>query len=209
MATAMNELMLETTIQLFRVIGDNTDRERIEGELKQRNLCTSSFVFREFLRTIINDLIFVHKRVQEMTEEADGKIALSKISIMMGKGSGNFSFRSAQRLHYITATILDGFDRTRVPRQRVLDYLERMTKTFVNDFLNSICLKMIELFLSGAAANWTEIATKSKTSDKGNLFHQCHLSLLAQPYSSINISQRYERQKAPWLILKANAMIGC
>lgn len=150
-----NNLLLETTIQLFRVYSRDEIKQDIEKELIGKRLYSTSFVFREFLRTVINDLWYVHRMVNnELQADADGKVALSKLSMFLGEGKGNYSDRSVRRLHHIVGLILANFQHTNVSRTRLLDFLERITQDFIEDFfeftspngeiITIICLCSIE-----------------------------------------------------------------
>lgn len=139
MALAITNLLLETTIQLFRVYGREEIKEKINDELIGKNLFSTSFVFREFLRTVINDLWFVYSKVKyELHADSDGKVSLAKLSSFLGEGQGNFSDRSARRLHHIIALILGSFEHTTVPQARLLARLERITEDFLQDFFEFI-----------------------------------------------------------------------
>jgi hypothetical protein len=117
MAPEMIELLLETTIQLYRVAGVTEVKREINRELHGKQVCTTSFVFRESLRTIINDVAYVHRIAEQIPEGQDGRVALGRLVNVLASGPGNFSPRSRQRGQYVVAEILDSFNQNcrRVP----------------------------------------------------------------------------------------------
>ena len=133
-ATKKRGLMLETTVQIDRIAGDFKRREKTISGLYNRPLFTTSFVFREFLRTIITDIIFVHDAVEKIEPKLDTRVALSNLLAFLGSGQGNFSARSAQRQKYILAEIVDFFGEVRIDRRRLLDMLERLVEQWIDDF---------------------------------------------------------------------------
>jgi hypothetical protein len=132
--TTPKKLLLETTVQLLRVAGGPENRKKVSGEAESSDLWTTSFVLREFLRTIVKDLTYVHGAVTKLSMDRDGLVALANLDLFLASGKGNFSARSARRERYVTAAILTSFRSTTVSRQRLLTRLERVCGQWLRDF---------------------------------------------------------------------------
>src|SRR5438046_3094412 len=122
------KLLLETTIQIDRVSDAPQIRAFILRELRQHELCSSSYVLREFLWTIINDIRYLHEYSPQI--DNDGKVALAGIEYLLSRPPNNFSARSVSRMHLIIAEILakyaseNGASSLDLPTQKLLRYLE-------------------------------------------------------------------------------------
>jgi len=124
---------LETTIQIHRVVDDPDERARINGELNNKDVCTTTFVLREFLRTVIQDLSFVHSTAREAGAK-DGKVALSKVARLLASKPLGFSARAAKRVQYVIAAILEQFEQQNVPLGKLLTFLEMTAQQWIEDF---------------------------------------------------------------------------
>lgn len=133
-----NELLLETTIQIFRVVETIETKANLNRELHGKQVFTSSFVYREFLRTIITDVIYVWNAVKETTPDTDGQVGLGVISRFLAQGKGNFSARSAKRMHYVMAAVQESFKQTQIPQQRLIRRLERIGQQWERDFFEAL-----------------------------------------------------------------------
>ena len=131
----VDSVLLDTTIQLYRVAYGPEMKRDIDRELTSKQVYSSSFVFREFLRTIIADLIWVHGQAStKLTAENDGKVGLDQLSRYIALGENVYSKRSIQRMHLVIARVLASFPATRVPRNKLLRRLERTIEEWVRDF---------------------------------------------------------------------------
>ncbi|MDQ3815738.1 MAG: hypothetical protein M3347_17630, partial [Armatimonadota bacterium] len=128
------KLLLETTIQLHRIADDTGIKQRINDELSDQECYTTSFVLREFLRTVIKDLAYIHTAIESLEAGADGRIALGNLDRFLASGKGNFSVRAARRERYVTAIILDAFPETKIPRGKLLRFLERAAQQWLEEF---------------------------------------------------------------------------
>ena len=126
--------VLETTVQLLRVAGGPTNRRQVSEAIYRDELLTTSFVLREFIRTIIKDVTYVHSVVNRLDASLDGRLALANLDLFLASGLGNFSVRFGRRERYVTAAILAGFRSTSVSKVRLLTRLERMGEQWVRDF---------------------------------------------------------------------------
>lgn len=127
-------VLLETTIQLHRIVDATDIRARIHAELRGRQLFSTSYVLREFLRTVITDLAYVYNAVQEVGGDADGRIALSKVLWLLAHGKGNYSPRAARREHYVIAAILKCFETTTLYFEELRSFLEMTAQQWIKDF---------------------------------------------------------------------------
>lgn len=127
-------VLLEATIQIHRVAGSQKDKEAINEELKGKLLRTTSFVYRKFVRTIIADIEYVYTSALNLPRDQDGRVALSNLSRLLASGKGRFGSRQARREALVIAAILDEFDETHVPPQRLIRFLEATAQEWVRDF---------------------------------------------------------------------------
>ena len=143
------KILLETTVQLHRVTDDPGTKARINETLRGKHVYTSSYVLREFLRTVIKDIAYVHKAVQAIDKDADGRVALGNLDRYLASGRGNFSVRAGRRERYVTAAILDKYSNTRIPRLQLLRFLEETAQQWIEDFYEVLCDKDYEWRIDG------------------------------------------------------------
>lgn len=131
-----DRLLLDTTVQLGRIAKGAEESRRFNEELTGKtDVYTTSFVFREFLRTIIADIEYVHVQTREtLRSDDDGRLRLSRLSQFLGIAEGNYSPRSIQRLHLVVGMLLEGFAQTKVPKSKILTRLERTASRWIRDF---------------------------------------------------------------------------
>ncbi len=129
-------ILLDTTVQLWRITYGQEEAEKFNHELLDKSaVYSTSFVFREFLNTIIADLEYVHRLAGSSLQPAsDGLVGLDQLARFLATGKGNYSTRSVQRLHLVIGMLLESFDRTRVEKSKLLVRLERTAKRFIRDF---------------------------------------------------------------------------
>lgn len=130
-------LLLETTVQRDRVMGDQKVRTKINKDLEDKRLFTTSFVFREFSNTILKDIGFVHDHAQAMELGADARVTLAALLRAIGMGKGNFSVRSVQRINFVVAEIVESFGKLSFSHRRLLDRLERLAQKWIYDFFQA------------------------------------------------------------------------
>ena len=128
------KVLLEKTIQLHRVANDPEVKERINHELRDTDNYTHSFAFREFLRTLIKDLAYLHRIVDTMGEDIDGRVVLRALGDLLARGRGNYSSTSAKRTRYVTEAILAEFPDSPIPRLKLLRFLEMTAQQWIEDF---------------------------------------------------------------------------
>ena len=131
-----DRLLLDTTVQLWRIAYGAEEASVFHGELAgQKEVYTTSFVFREFLNTIIADIKYVYLQTQELLyPQDDGRVGLDQLVRFLAIGKGNFSNRSVRRIHLVIGMLLESFEYTRVPKGKILVRLERTASRFVRDF---------------------------------------------------------------------------
>lgn len=129
-------LLLDTTVQLWRIVHGPEETQRFHQEFVDKTaIYTTSFVFREFLNTIIADLEYVHLQTSEvLTPAEDGRVGLDRLARFLATGRGNYSSRSIQRLHLVIGELLESFEHTRVPKSKILVRLERTARRWIRDF---------------------------------------------------------------------------
>ena len=133
---AGDPLLLDTTVQLWRIAGGVEEAARFHSELSgAEDVYSTSFVFREFLNTIIADLEYVHRlAAANLQPEEDGRVGLGQLARFLATGKGNYSARSIRRLHLVIGMVLDSFEQTTVPKSKLLVRLERTANRFIRDF---------------------------------------------------------------------------
>ena len=134
MAESVNQVLLDTTVQNQRIAGGRGDREAVAQELAGVKVWTTSFVFREFLRTIIKDLHFLHDRSFVVGSPDDVRVAFAELLTGLASGKTFVPPRSAMRLLSIVGVILESFKTTRVRRKQLQTRLERMCETWLDAF---------------------------------------------------------------------------
>ncbi len=128
-------ILLDTTIQLWRIAYDPEESRKVHAELAGKEVLTTSFVFREFLNTLIADLEYVHMQAAEVLHPAeDGRVGLDRLARFLATGKGNYSLRSIRRLHLVIGSLLESFAETRVPKSKILVRLERTASRWIRDF---------------------------------------------------------------------------
>ncbi len=134
-----DSVLLDTTVQLWRIAYGPEEAAKFQRELDEKaGVYTTSFVFREFLNTIIGDLEYVHIQTSEILEpDEDGRAGLGRLVRFFAIGEGDYSQRSIRRLHLVTAELLDSFEHTRVPKKKILVRLERTARRWIRDFFRS------------------------------------------------------------------------
>ncbi|MBI1923263.1 hypothetical protein HYR99_03330 [Candidatus Poribacteria bacterium] len=128
---------METTIQLYRAVGDPETKQRINDELSDKDNYSHSYVLREFLRTIIKDVAYVYMAVQTVGTAGDGRVALENLDRFLASGRGNFSGMAARRERYVTAAILEHFNETRISSKELLRFLEMTAQQWIKDFFEA------------------------------------------------------------------------
>jgi hypothetical protein len=131
-----DRILLDTTVQLWRIAGGPEEAGKFHQELSgEEKVFSTSFVFREFLNTIIADVEYVHRlAASNLQPEEDGRVGLGQLARFLATGKGNYSARSIRRLHLVIGMILESFEQTSVPKSKLLVRLERTANRFIRDF---------------------------------------------------------------------------
>jgi hypothetical protein len=110
-------------------------RAAIDKELTDKEVYTTSFVLREFLRTVIADVAYVHSALRQVSgQDEDGRIGLERLVRILAQGHVSFSARAARREQYVIAAILESFGAARLCTAEVLLFLEMMAHQWIDDF---------------------------------------------------------------------------
>ncbi len=117
-------LFLETTIHIDRFWETVPRRRQIRRNLVGRRLFSSSYVFMEFQRTLLKDLVYVHSIVEsDCDADADSRVFLGELQRKLAKRGGDHGARSVVRSFQVVACILDHFPLTVVNREELLEFL--------------------------------------------------------------------------------------
>ena len=134
MTEPVKQVLLDTTVQFQRIAGSRANREAVAQELAGAKVWTTSFVFREFLRTIIKDLHMLHDRSFTVGSPDNVRVTFAELLASLASGKGYLSPRSAMRLLSIVGVLLESFKATSVRRKQLQTRLERMCETWLDGF---------------------------------------------------------------------------
>jgi hypothetical protein len=119
------KVFLETTIQVRRFLESREKRSEIRANLLGKEVCTSSYVFMEFQRTLLQDLNFVRSVVaSDRTTSVDGRVSLSRLMAEVRHPRPDHRKRAVDRSLMVIERILEIFKETRIKKLRLLDYLD-------------------------------------------------------------------------------------
>jgi len=127
------KILIETTIQVHRLVDETSVRQRLDRVLADHDVITTSFVLREFLRTIIRDIYFVYDAAQGLPE-LDCMVALENLSRILVRHPLGYSSRAAKRILYVIAMIQENFAQLHVPRRKLLRFLELTASQLIVKF---------------------------------------------------------------------------
>ncbi len=103
----------------------------------EKECLTTSFVFREFLRTIIWDLGYVRSQVSNPEIGSKPAKTLRRLMRLLARGEGRYHPRAAGRQYYIVMAILGEFPRRTVSREELLTFLEMTSEQWIEDFFET------------------------------------------------------------------------
>ena len=145
-----------------RVAGDLARRNEIDNELVDLDLCTTTFVIREFLRTIVCDLEYIHAGVLAVGPEPGGAFSFQKLHEWLAEPSqANFSRRAFQRLNRVVAAIHREFPRgVGADHDIVLEFLQELAEIWLRDLVR-MGLRRLRILTeldahAGELAQWIE-----------------------------------------------------
>ena len=119
------KIFVETTIHIERLFGDATRQAQIERNLKDAVFSTSSYVYMEFRRTMLQAMSYVLSVVLKMRQEGQKNIDLVSLLRCLSAGTAiRFSLRIFQRVMLVYGYLLDHFSTFIVPAAMLIDYLE-------------------------------------------------------------------------------------
>ncbi|MEO1086324.1 MAG: hypothetical protein AAFY88_18975 [Acidobacteriota bacterium] len=131
-----DHLHLDTTVQLSRIAYGGETSRSYNAELAGRpRVSTTSLVYREFLRTLVSDIEYLHGKAEQTPADGDdGFIDVGSILQSIGAAKDRYSSRSIRRLHLVAGQLLRELDRTRVPKIKILRKLERIASAYSRMF---------------------------------------------------------------------------
>ena len=136
----LNKIFVETTIHIERLFSDAARQAQIEGNLEDAVFSTSSYVYMEFRRTMLQAMSYVLSMVLKMRQEGQKDINLVSLLRRLSAGTAiHFSVRTFQRVMLIYSYLLDHFSTLIVPTVILIDYLEyNLNITIPERFFESI-----------------------------------------------------------------------
>lgn len=121
----LNKIFVETTIHIERLFGEAARQAQIEKNLKDAVFSTSSYVYMEFRRTMLQAMSYVLSVVRQMHQEGQKDINLVSLLRRLSAGTAiHFSVRTFQRVMLIYSYLLEHFSTLIVPAAILIDYLE-------------------------------------------------------------------------------------
>lgn len=119
------KFFLETSIQIERIWASLKRREQIRDILEGATVFTSSYVFMEFKRAVLQAVAHVLTLVRQMQRDGEDVIDLSELTRKVALGRGiRFSVRTIQRVILVLSHILETFPTPSVESDVLIDYLE-------------------------------------------------------------------------------------
>jgi hypothetical protein len=120
-------LFLETTVQVERVLGDATRRRELAAWLGDVPLVTSSFVWMEFSRTVLQAVAYVRHIIGILRQEGRSTISFSDLARRLSETKTlHFMPRAQQRMWRVYALLMEEFQTTHVDSLLLLAAVERM-----------------------------------------------------------------------------------
>ncbi|MEM7538733.1 MAG: hypothetical protein AAF639_41610 [Chloroflexota bacterium] len=120
-------LFLDSTIQLERLLYTAAHRQRIQRNLQDKRIYTSSTVYMEFKRGILQDIHYLQALINRYAPDSAELVRLSDIDRWLAIGEGNFSSRSRDRCKLVTAELKDEFDEPHVQQMELVVFLEEFS----------------------------------------------------------------------------------
>ncbi|MFQ6044531.1 MAG: hypothetical protein ACE5PV_27070 [Candidatus Poribacteria bacterium] len=119
------KIFLETSIQIERIFASIKRLKQIRDVLADATVFTSSYVFMEFRRAVLQAVAHVLTLVRQMQSDGANVIDLSELmrKVAMGR-SIRFSVRTIQRVILVLSYILSAFPTPFVESDTLIDYLE-------------------------------------------------------------------------------------
>lgn len=129
------KVFLETTIQIDRFLESPERRTEIRKNLVGKELCTSTYVWMEFRRTLLKDLFYVHSTVDsERSTTADRMLSLDRLLREMLQRRGEHTGRRIDRSCKIIAWIMETFQHTRIKKSKILEFLSAQLDELPEEF---------------------------------------------------------------------------
>ena len=120
-------IFLDTTIQVDRLLQTADIQANIQQNLIDKRIYTSSTVYMELKRTVLQDIRYVHALVErKCAASSTPTVLLSDIDRWLASGQGNFSVRSRDRCKFVTATIKDAFPQKNVHKDHLFAFLQTL-----------------------------------------------------------------------------------
>ncbi len=130
--TMNDKVLLETTVQLWRLAHSLEYKNNINGELVGKICYTTSFVLREILRTIIKDLAYVREIAQKI--QGDPTLVLADLCEFLSLGYGRYSTSAARREFLVVSAILKEFRGGELTKEKLVVFLEMTSEQWLREF---------------------------------------------------------------------------
>jgi len=122
---------LETTVQIERVLASPTRQNEWTERLAEKPLATSSYVWMEFRRTVLQATAYVSHVITTFEREGRRDLSFSELAHRLAEGQAiGFAPRTSARVWRVYAALLDDLNRIVVPVQTLQEAL-----TFYCDWL--------------------------------------------------------------------------
>ena len=134
------KVFLETTIQIERITYSEYRRQQIHRLLSDYTLMTSSYVFMEYRRVVLQTYAYLLTTAQKMQREGKTNIRLSEFAQRLSLAhSIRFKPRVLQSLLLIFGMLHEAFELPVVSAEDLIDYLEiNMGRVAVDAFFHGI-----------------------------------------------------------------------
>lgn len=125
MANSTEKIFIETSIQIERILGRRARKEHIRATLERAKVSTSSYVWMEFRRTVLQAMSYLLTIIRKMQQEGETDIAFSELMKRIAAGTAiRYSRRVLQRVLLAYGYILETFLHSPVCATTLIDYLE-------------------------------------------------------------------------------------
>lgn len=130
----VDKVTLDTNVQLSRVAGGAERRRYCNSQLHGKQVYTTSIVLREFIRTLVCDLEYLHSSIGKLSASHP----IDALFAVLSRKQEGTSERSQHRLRLYLEMTLDGVEPGVSKKRRTQLRLERMFVTWIEDFFEVV-----------------------------------------------------------------------
>lgn len=116
-------VLVETTGQIKRLFGTIIEKQNFQNEVQDLEACTSSMVYVEFKRTMLQSMALVARTVDECRPDDDAKVRLGDLSRWLSNSSDIHSEEAAKLTMKVVGAIQDKFQGSTPTAEEVVIYL--------------------------------------------------------------------------------------